>query len=679
MKKAIYVSRKARAFLQPFTCDESVICDFDDPARELGDAIDSHGDEPLFLVIFLHLDEYDDAVHFLKLITRYDALFQMVVFGPAEGFSRIPAPQLYWIAEFRSAPLSAAEATFIARKAFALLDVYCQGMYNRDEYLIKLLDTRQDMEDLINIGRALSSEKDPDNLLRLILILSKKITGADAGSIYLVEVGEDGVRRLRFKYSHTFSADVPLEEFVIDINKHSIAGFVAATGEVLNIRDAYNLPPDTVFSYNSSFDKANNYQCRSMLVVPMRNYANEIMGVMQLINCKEQLEVSRRTDNEAFTIKLERPEDFVERVIPFNEKYDNLLEAIAGQAAIAIENNRLITQIRMQFEEFVKASVIAIESRDPGTSGHSFRVAELCKAMAVALRDDPSGPFAEVDFSDNAIRELELAALLHDFGKVYIDLSIFKKAKKLFPADFDNLNLRLDFLYRSIELRYAREESERLRECLLMGRRDLDAIVKLEEERNRELALVRDIKEKIAILNEPSVTDHRPEEVLPEIQRCIRELNCCDLEGNRVEIITERDSMSLSVPRGSLNPAERREIESHVMHTYNFVSKIPWPPEFRNIPEIALGHHEKIDGSGYPRGLSGRDSMAIQSRIMAIADIYDALSAADRPYKKAVPLDKVLRILAEEAEKNKIDRDLVDIFIQKKIYEKVDRNSFRNN
>ncbi|MBN2158902.1 MAG: GAF domain-containing protein [Spirochaetes bacterium] len=675
-RSIVLISGKARELITLPQGDEFTIVESADITKAMHSLIDETEHDHTNAVIFLTRDEYPELSNLLGVLGFARVSCQLVIFGGEDFLKSLGSENLRDISEVRTAPLSAAEFTFVVRKTFAVVkDLYLNHAL-QETYLARLIDTRKDQEDLINMGRALSIEKDQEKLLRLILFLSKRITGADAGSIFLVEHDEEGQKRLRFKYSHTFSRDIRLEERVMPMDKKSISGYVAVTGEVLNIPDAYSLPADTPYSFNPSFDKKHNYRSRSMLTVPMKNHVDEIIGVIQLLNCKEQPEkVSDGTD-EAFTIKLETSEDFDRYVVTFDKKYDSLMEAVAGQAAIAIENNRMIMQIQNQFEEFVKASVSAIESRDPATSGHSFRVAEICKAMASAVNVENEGYLGGVSFTDTQIKELELAALLHDFGKVYIDLSVFRKAKKLYPKDFDNLCLRLNYLYRFLELQYTSHEAELMRSIGKEG----DAAAALRDfvkEKNEKLQRIKDIKEKLCQMNEPAVMEENPEEVLERIAQEIDEIDCVSVEGDRLCVISPADIMNLSIRRGSLNPMERKEIESHVTHTYCFVSKIPWPPEYKNIPEIALRHHEKLDGTGYPDGLKGRESTLIQSRIMAIADIYDALSASDRPYKKAVPLERVLKIMQEEAEKGILDADLVDLFIRNRIYEKISRDSFR--
>ncbi len=674
MKYHIIISHQCAEFISgDFTGEEIHIADRNLP-EYLQEAVEGCSDI-CALIILLSADEYGASVEFLSQVTGIDVYFSCIVFGDYSLLQGLDSEYIKYISEVRAAGISGDEFNFLTYKTKSQLDSSIEERIKQKEYLTTLIDTRQDQDDLIDIGKSLNSEKDMDKLLTMILFLSKKITGADAGSIYLVEEDEDGKKRLRFKTSHTFSREIPLNEFVIPMDERSIAGYVAVTGEVLNIPDVYKLNEMEHYSlsHNSSFDKQHDYITRSMLVVPMRNYHDEIIGVIQLINSKEDLTNNENAGNEAFTTLLEVEEDFNRYVVTFDEKYDSLLEAIAGQAAVAIENNRLIKQIQEQFEEFVKASVTAIESRDPATSGHSFRVAEICKAMAYAVNEIEDGYLGQFYFSDDNVRELEFAALLHDFGKVYIDLSIFQKEKKLFPKDLENLLIRLDYLYRYVELQYHMKEEELYEEM----NPDKEKLQKLKVEMYDNLDNILSIKNRIRTLNEPTVIDDDPEKIIENLRGEINSMNCAGIDGNPMDIISDSDRLNLIIRRGSLNPEERKVIESHVVHTHNFVSKIPWPPEYKNIPEIALRHHEKINGGGYPDGLKGRESTMIQSRIMSIADIYDALAASDRPYKAAVPKERILKILNEEAERGVLDKDLVSVFIDHRIYEKVDSESFR--
>jgi len=676
-KKIVLISEKVRPFIIiPDDHDYEIIVSAD-IRKDIQASKNNDEKVHVLAVIFLHVDEYIEMDRLRNAVSFMNFSYQYVIFGEEKAMKGRNFGNVMEISELRHAPLSGYEFNFLVRRTFAILHELYLDRSLQDSFLTKLIDTKKDQDDLINIGRALSIEKDPEKLLRIILDLSKRITGADAGSIFLVEQDDAGKKYLRFKYSRTFDRDIKLEKSAFPMDKKSISGYVAVTGEVLNIPDAYNLPPGVPYSFNSSFDKKNDYLSRSMLVVPMKNHMDEIIGVIQLINSKESLTKLKEGEYEAYFVKLQKPEDFDRHVVTFHKKYNSLMEAVAGQAAIAIENNRMIMQIQNQFEEFVKASVSAIESRDPATSGHSFRVADVCIALARAVNDAQEGYLKDFYFTEIQIKELELAALLHDFGKVYIDLSVFKKSKKLYPKDFENLCLRLNYLYRVLELQYASREAELL---TFIGKDKKAARVfnDIISEKKDRLRRIMEIKDKLSQMNEPAVVDENLEETLNRILSEIDEIECITMDGDRICIISPIDKLNLSIRRGSLNPVERKEIESHVNHTYDFVSKIPWPPEYKNIPEIALRHHEKLDGTGYPGGLKGRESTLLQSRIMAIADIFDALAAGDRPYKEAVPLEHILSILKEEADKGVLDSDLVNLFIDRRIYERINKDSFKN-
>lgn len=637
-----------------------------DVKKEISDIYRNNNDFPVFAIVFIGIDNID----IIPLLHEYNSttvLYKIVLICFDNELKKLNRDNIKGISDLKTSEISLIEFDLLTEMLFMQI----QEQHNNQ---LRHLNTKRDQDDLINIGKALSTEKSPENLLKLILTLSKKITGADAGSIYLIEEDRDKGKQLRFKHSHTFRRDLPFEEFTLPLDKNSIAGYVAVTSEVLNIPDVYKLSPHDPISFNSSFDEAQNYKCKSMLVVPMKNHLDKVIGVIQLINSKEDINGnSSITGNEAFEIFLESELDFENKVVSFEKRYEGLMEAVAGQAAIAIENNRMINQIQNQFEEFVKASVTAIESRDVSTSGHAFRVADICVNLARAINDENTGFFKDKFFSSTEIKELEYAALLHDFGKVYIDLAIFKKAKKLYPKEFENLLLKLNYLYRYIELHYTLKESLRLREQDFKE----DLLMTLEEieyEKDEKLIRIKKIKESVKILNEPSVTiqDLDSEGILNEIIEEIRYLECFDIDGNEIQLLSNEEKMNLLIKRGSLNPVERNEIESHVMHSFNFVSSIPWPPEYKNIPVIILHHHEKLDGSGYPKGISGERNIPIQSRMITIADIYDALVASDRPYKKAITQENALDILRDEVDNDKLDKKLFDIFTKYQIFKKIE-------
>lgn len=509
----------------------------------------------------------------------------------------------------------------------------------------EMRDAFHDQELLIEIGRELMRERDTDKLLRRILDVSRHITGADAGSIFLVEEAH-GSSLLRFKYSRTVSMDLPYEEYTMPRTTGSIAGYVSLTGRTLNIDDVYHLDPSLPFSFNDSFDLAHGYRTKSMLIVPMTDHTGAIVGVVQLINSKEN---GKNYTLDPDTILLKTFEDFDTMVVPFKKRYEGLMEAVAAQAAIALENAAMIKRILNQFEQFVLAAVEAVEERDPATSGHSYRVARIAVQIAQSLNDQDRKAGLPCRFSEAAIKELEYAGLLHDFGKVYIDPSIFLKAKKLYPEDLEKLQLRLKYLRRSLELDYSQRQNDL----------DSDTVRLLDQERDRHIAELLEITKLIEHLNEPSITPEDPETVISRILNSPIPRSV-GIDDETIPLLTELEIANLRIRKGSLNDQERSEIERHVVRSYEFVKRIPWPREYEGIPLYVKTHHEMLNGTGYPDGLRG-DQIPIQGRILAVADVYDALTASDRPYKKAVPLEKALAILEDEAKRGRLDGALVAI------------------
>ena len=489
-------------------------------------------------------------------------------------------------------------------------------------------------------------------LLELILTKAREITHSDAGSLYLVEESDTGDRRLRFTLTQNDSVDVPFEQFTIPINGESVAGYVALTGQVVNLADAYHPPLGSTFKVNRAFDTQIGYRTKSMLVVPMKTQKEEIIGVLQLINCKPDLQ--RR---------FASPAEIEREVEPFGARYTDFAVSLASQAAVSLENSRLYENIQTLFEGFVKASVTAIESRDPTTSGHSFRVAELTVGLAETVDRTPSGPYGDVRFSPDEMKEIRYASLLHDFGKVGVREEVLVKAKKLYPNHLELIKQRVEIIRRGLELKYSRRKIEYL---LQKGREQFAAHAEtLDAELASFLAELDAGLSSVIVANEPSVM---PEDFASAIQRFALQ-SFEDHLGRPQSIITPEEARVLAIPRGTLTETERKQIESHVVHTFQFLAQIPWTREIRNIPEIARSHHEKLNGSGYPYGMTG-DQIPIQSKIMTISDIYDALTAADRPYKKATSVEQALDILDYERKAGNIDGTLLALFVEAHVYER---------
>ena len=515
---------------------------------------------------------------------------------------------------------------------------------------IQLARRNVEMSELNKIGAALSAERDIDRLLALILSKSRHITSADAGSLYLVEKGvkEGEPDVLKFVLPQNDSVTVAFPESRIPLDETSIAGYVALKGTPVNVADAYELPAGTPYRISRSFDTKSGYRTKSMMVVPMRDHQGVIIGVIQLIN--------KKRDSTA----LLKPSSVVERVVvSFNELDLELVMSLASQAAVALVNTRLIKDIKALFESFVQASVTAIESRDPTTSGHSGRVAELTVGLAQKIDESSSGLFAPVRFSRDQIQEIRYASLLHDFGKVGVREKVLVKAKKLFFGEMLALRQRFGVIKRTVEAEYLRAKVA----CLERGG-GRDELAAIEADHVRHQAEIDVALDVIAKSNEPTVLDGTTASALLELPS----RSYMDVDGVLRPYITANELESLSIRRGSLSEGERIEIESHVTHTFKFLSQIPWTGEFARVPEIAFAHHEKLDGTGYPRRLQAVD-IPMQSRMMTISDIFDALVAWDRPYKKAVPVEKALDILDDEAKHGKLDPDLLRVFVEAKVFE----------
>ncbi|EMJ52036.1 GAF domain protein [Leptospira interrogans serovar Valbuzzi str. Duyster] len=515
----------------------------------------------------------------------------------------------------------------------------------------KVNTTKYEISKLTRVGISLADEKDINKLLREIIFSAREIAIADSGSLYLVEKDELGlVRNLRFKIS---SMDIDTEEFLLPINKSSVAGYVAATGKILNIPDVYNLPEDSEYKFNRNFDVLSNYHTKSMLVVPMKNHRNEVVGVIQLINKK-------RNFNQKLTLEQMRGND----VFPFDDYSAQLVMGVAGQAAVAIQNNHLLQEIEALFEGFVTASVNAIESRDPTTSGHSFRVAVLTVGLAETVDLIREGKYKNTKFSKEQIKEIRYASLLHDFGKVGVREKVLVKSKKLEDYELELIRWRFEYIKKDIESRILQKKTDYLKKHGAVGFADYET--SLEFELRVEYQKLDQMFQIVVDSNEPSILEESNFQKLEEIAK----VNYSTTGGEKLSLISPYEFGFLTIKKGSLDFAERKEIESHVEHTFQFLSKIPWTGDLKMVPSIAHAHHEKLDGTGYPRGLTA-DSIPIQSKIMAISDIFDALTDKDRPYKRAVPIERALDILQMEARENHVDQDLLKIFIEGKVYDKL--------
>jgi HD-GYP domain-containing protein (c-di-GMP phosphodiesterase class II) len=574
----------------------------------------------------------------------------IVVAGPAAGTFPAVLPQRL-ITSY--APTDRTDLLVLTvRAAFREVAARKEAMRLRHETARRA----DELAELTQIGKALNTQRDYDTLLHQILSHARRLTSADAASLYLVQRGgEDppaGADRLRFTLAQNASRpDLSFDEFSMPLTHASIAGHVALTASPLIIDDAYEIPPEAPYSFNRSIDQQAGYRTKSLLTVPMIDHRNEVIGVLQLINRKRD-----------FDAVLETATDVETGVVPFSRRLENLAAALAGQAAVSIDNRQLIQGIEDLFENFVEASVLAIEQRDLPTRGHSRRVAEMTVALAMAVDRVDRGPYAALTFNRDELREIRYAGLLHDFGKVGVREHVLGKAKKLYEADFDLLRQRYGFLLRTAERDFYKSQCEYLRQHRDDGFEQF--LAKATSAYERSVEQIRRFWHLVTAANEPTVL---PEGDFEELARYVG-LEYEDPDGERRAWLTQREWQFLTIRKGSLNEDERQQIQDHVDHTYRFLTRIQWTDELQHIPEIAWGHHEKLDGSGYPRRIRGVEILP-QTRMMTIVDIYDALAAQDRPYKSRLAPERALSILEDEVAAGMLDEALFQVFVDAGIYQ----------
>lgn len=501
------------------------------------------------------------------------------------------------------------------------------------------------LEKLTAIGIALSAERDHEALLERILTESRELAGCDAASLFLIKTDGEGKKSLIFKLAQNESRPVSFSEVELPLTDDSIVGHVALSGEEINLADAYNLPQDASYSFNQSIDREENYRSTSLLALPMRTPQQQMIGVLEFIN--------RKRDPDEL---LDDPATIPDKTLPFSDDISPILRSLASQAAVAIANNQLLADIHNMFEGFVTASVTAIEQRDPTTSGHSFRVATLTTSLADMIPRSGLHRFRDIRFSEQQRREIQYASLLHDFGKVGVREHILQKANKL-PE------IQLERILHRIELEKERLRIQALEKQLAMVKQGSpadDAWQTIQPALDKKLQELGSYQAIIEEANQPSIL-HKEKQAALELPHAYR------LSHDGSLLLNNEDYRILSIPKGSLTDDERLEIESHVTHTWNFLNRIPWPEELANVPAIAGAHHEKLDGKGYPFGLQAEE-IPFPARMMTVSDIYDALTARDRPYKKAMPVEKALSIIEAEAKDGRLDQDIVSVFIDAKVF-----------
>ena len=495
---------------------------------------------------------------------------------------------------------------------------------------------------LSDIGRALSGVHDLNTLLEMIVDQARSFTKADAGTLYILE--ENTLRfqivqndSLKIRMGGKTGDTIPFPP--VELKESNVSAYVAIKGEPVNIPDVYDTD---LFDFTGpkKFDQSTGYRSKSMLVIPLKNHEDDVIGVLQLLNATNAIN---------------------KEVIPFSKDYVNLSESLASQAAVAITNAKLISNMAELFEAFVKVMATAIDEKSPVTGGHIRRVANLTLTMAEFINEHEDGIFKEKKFSPDQMYELRIAAYMHDIGKVTTPVEIVEKAKKL-QTIFDRIHyvrLRMDYIIQKVKL-----EGQQIKIDLLESGAVKTEVEKVEADLNNKIEELKEIRSFINKCNEPG--EFLEDETLERLKE-ISQRTYLDNEGEEQPFLTEDELLNLSIRRGSITETERKKMQDHAAVTLRMLNQIPFTKKLKNIPNFAGAHHEFINGNGYPLGLKG-DQIPFEGRLMAVTDIAEALTASDRPYKKAMPLETVYRILRSMSEKGELDNDLVELFIDKEIY-----------
>ncbi|MBF0320718.1 MAG: GAF domain-containing protein [Nitrospirae bacterium] len=503
---------------------------------------------------------------------------------------------------------------------------------------------------LLQIGIALSAEQNIEALLEMIVSEAMNFTNADGGTLYIVSHDEKSLhfkivqnRTLNVKIGGASGDDIPFLPVALykadgSKNKNNVSAYVALTGETINFSDVYEVEGFD-FKGTKDYDKHNNYRSRSMLVTPMKNHEHEIIGVLQLINAG----------------------DGYGNVIPFSPDYQFLIESLASQAAIAITNTSLIHELKALLDSFVRVIAEAVDKKSPYTGGHIRRVAELTLDIARELCNSNDEKWENFCLNPDEENELKIASWMHDIGKITTPEYVVDKSTKL-ETIYDRINTaiaKIEIFKRDIEIKYLKKKAELEAEH---GGNGQSALQKLDEDFAVRMEELDDDMEflKKANIGGEFISDEKIERIQKIASYKIT------VDGKAEPILNEEEVNNLSIRRGTLTDEERKIIMDHVVVTFKMLNQLPWPKKMKNIPLYASEHHEKLDGTGYPNRVPA-EKLSTQSRIMAIADIFEALTAADRPYRPGKKLSECIKIIELMVKDRHIDKDLTEFFITSEI------------
>jgi HD-GYP domain-containing protein (c-di-GMP phosphodiesterase class II) len=498
---------------------------------------------------------------------------------------------------------------------------------------------------LTQIGIALSAERDIDRLLEMIVDEARRFTNADGGTLYIMS---DDEKSLHFAIVQNHSLDIrmggtagaitwaPVELYNSDDspNYSNVSSYAALSGEVVNISDVYNAEKFN-FEGTRQFDSETGYRSQSMLVIPMRNHENDIIGILQLLNATDVV---------------------TDKKVSFSRKSQDLIESLASQAAIALTNNRLIKDLQNLFESFVKTIATAIDEKSPYTGDHGRRVVELTMMIADKINRARDGYFKDLFFNENEMNELRIAAWLHDVGKVAIPEYVMDKSTKLTTVNdrIELLKTRFEIVKRDMEIDWLKTKMAQ------NGYSDTDAPTPTQ---SRKMKNLEEDYEFLVSINRAD--EYMSDESVERVKKIAKKK--WRMDGHRQALLSDDEIENLIIRKGTLTDNERSVMKTHAAITYKMLSQMPFPKKLKNVPVYAISHHEFLNGKGYPQGLKG-DEISLQARILALADVFEALTASDRPYREGNTLSQALKTLGFMVKDNQLDPDIYDLFVNEKIY-----------
>ncbi|MFZ3130378.1 MAG: HD domain-containing phosphohydrolase [Desulfosporosinus sp.] len=502
-------------------------------------------------------------------------------------------------------------------------------------YTPEILDQ---VKDILNIGIALSAEKNHNRLLEMIVTEARRITNADAGTLYLCDGNSLVFKIVQNETQQSFFGGdgQPVALPPVPMKLENVSSYVALTCQTVNIPNVYEAEGFD-FSGPKNYDKITGYRTVSMLVIPLQNHESEVIGVLQLINAQD---------------------DFG-NPIAFPPYVEKVISSLASQAAISLTNMQLLRDIENLFNSFVEVMATAIDSRTPYNANHTRRVALLAVKLAEAVNEFREGAWSQEYFDEERLAQLLMAGWLHDIGKISTPLTVMNKATRI-EGRIEIVLQRLDYIMANLKSQYLQNKLEQIEKG------NYDSLPGIEERWLKEYSLVQEARDLIIKADNPATYVNK--NILEQLND-IAQRTYVDQDGFEHKWLNEEELTGLSVEKGTLTACERQIMEDHVLITQRLLDKIPFTRKLKDVPWFAVIHHEHLNGKGYPFGLKG-DEIPIEGRILALVDIFDALTAADRPYKKALPVEKSLEILGFMVKDGDLDADLLQIFLDKKVWER---------